>query len=147
MNERGLYGFVDPKTVEYYVAELIQIDRGPGYYNDDQLRRITVYELPRRRSAPAASEIVDPKAMPLIAIREFILARKSLGGIQTDLQGRVLKTDGTPIEGLRAVGESAGFGGGGIHGLGSLEGTFLGACVLTGRVTAKAIAGTNVRSA
>jgi predicted oxidoreductase len=151
MNERGLYGFkVDRKTVEYYVTEYDnQIDRGPGYYNDDQLRRITVYMNYRGDKVRTCrfQKIVDPKAMPLIAIREFILARKSLGGIQTDLQGRVLKTDGTPIEGLRAVGESAGFGGGGIHGLGSLEGTFLGACVLTGRVTAKAIAGTNVRSA
>src|SRR4029077_14070859 len=79
-------------------------------------------------------KILDPKARPLMAIREFILARKSLGGIQTDLACRVLKTNGTPIAGLYAVGEAAGFGGGGIHGVGSLEGTFLGSCVLTGRV-------------
>src|SRR6266404_5863491 len=66
------------------------------------------------------------------SIREFILSRKSLGGIQTDLSCRVLKPDGAVIPGLYAVGEAAGFGGGGIHGRGSLEGTFLGACVLTG---------------
>ena len=73
-------------------------------------------------------KILDPKARPLIAIREFILSRKSLGGIQTDLQCRVLRTDGSPLPGLYAVGEAAGFGGGGIHGRGSLEGTFLGGC-------------------
>jgi hypothetical protein len=79
--------------------------------------------------------------MPLIAIREFILSRKSLGGIQTDLGCRVLRADGSAIDGLYAVGEAAGFGGGGIHGAGSLEGTFLGGCVLTGRVAGRAIAG------
>ena len=82
--------------------------------------------------------------MPLIAIREFILSRKSLGGIQTDLGCRVLRGDGSAIEGLYAVGEAAGFGGGGIHGMGSLEGTFLGSCVLTGRVAARTIAEASV---
>lgn len=72
-------------------------------------------------------------------IREFILSRKSLGGIQTDLQCRVLTPDGDPIEGLYAAGEAAGFGGGGIHGLRSLEGTFLGSCILTGRTAGNAI--------
>jgi predicted oxidoreductase len=33
------------------------------------------------------------------------------------------------------------FGGGGIHGRGSLEGTFLGSCVLTGRMAGRSIAG------
>ncbi|MCA9576070.1 MAG: FAD-binding protein, partial [Myxococcales bacterium] len=79
-------------------------------------------------------------AGPLIAVRSFILARKSLGGIQTDLRGRVLRADGTVIPGLYAAGEAAGFGGGGIHGRGSLEGTFLGGCVLTGRVAGRTIA-------
>ena len=83
--------------------------------------------------------------MPLIAIREFILSRKTLGGIQTDLQSRVLTKpiNGTsePIPGLYAVGEAAGFGGGGVHGKGALEGTFLGGCVLTGRIAAKTISG------
>ncbi len=85
-------------------------------------------------------KIVDPGAMPLIAIRQFILSRKSLGGIQTDLLCRVLRADGQAIPGLYAVGEVAGFGGGGIHGKGSLEGTFLGSCVLTGRVAGRSIA-------
>jgi predicted oxidoreductase len=77
----------------------------------------------------------------LIAVREFILSRKSLGGIQTDLESRVLDGAGTPIPGLCAVGETAGFGGGGIHGKGSLEGTFLGSCVLTGRLAGRFFAG------
>jgi predicted oxidoreductase len=145
MNERSLHGCkVDLETLERHVREYDdQIDRGPGAYNDEQLRRIMVYMNYRgdKVRTCAFQKILDPRALPLMAIREFILARKSLGGMQTDLEGRVLRADGKPIEGLRAVGESAGFGGGGMHGVGSLEGTFLGGCVLTGRVTARAIAG------
>ena len=71
--------------------------------------------------------------MPLIAIREFILSRKSLGGFETDLSCQVLRRgDKTLFPGLYAIGEASGFGGGGIHGQRSLEGTFLGSCVLTG---------------
>jgi len=120
-----------------------QIARGQRYFNDDQLRRIAnfrQYKGDRLRTC-AFQAIDDPKARPLIAIREFILSRKSLGGLQTDLQSRVLDTSGEPIPGLYAVGETAGFGGGGIHGKGSLEGTFLGSCVLTGRLAGRAIAG------
>jgi len=119
-----------------------QIERGKRYFNDDQLRRIAsfrTYKGDRLRTC-AFQRIDDPKARPLIAIREFILSRKSLGGLQTDLRCRVLDTSGEPIPGLYAVGETAGFGGGGIHGKGSLEGTFLGSCVLTGRLAARAVA-------
>ena len=126
--------------VEAYDA---QIARGPRYFNDDQLRRIAVsrtYKADRLRTC-AFQRIVDPGARPLIAIREFILSRKSLGGLQTDLSSRVLNSGGEPIPGLYAVGETAGFGGGGIHGKGSLEGTFLGSCVLTGRLCGRAIGG------
>ena len=84
--------------------------------------------------------IVDPKAGPLIAIRMTVMSRKSLGGIQTDLESRVLKPDGEPIPGLYAAGEAAGFGGGGMHGKRSLEGTFLGGCVFSARIAARAIA-------
>jgi predicted oxidoreductase len=117
--------------------------RGPAYRNDDQLRWIANCRLYRgdRVRTCEFQRILDPKALPLIAIREFILTRKSLGGIQTDLQCHVLRAgDGQPIPGLYAVGEAAGFGGGGIHGKGSLEGTFLGGCVLTGRVAGRSIA-------
>lgn len=90
--------------------------------------------------------IMDPKAMPLIAIREFVLSRKSLGGIQTDLEGRVLTRPNAagkqnPIPNLYAIGEAAGFGGGGMHGRRSLEGTFLGGCLITARVAAASIKG------
>jgi uncharacterized protein len=145
MNQRSLYGLkVDGAAVEAAVRDYDgQIERGPSYFNDDQLRRIQNFRGYRgdRIRVCKFQKIVDRKAMPLIAIREFILSRKSLGGIQTDLSCRVLRPDGSAISGLYAVGEAAGFGGGGIHGRGSLEGTFLGACVLTGRVAGKTIAG------
>jgi uncharacterized protein len=118
------------------------LGRGKGLWNDDQIRRIAQlrnWRGDRLRTARFA-RIVDPKAMPLIAIRLQVMARKSLGGIQTDLGSRVLRGDGEPIEGLYAVGEAAGFGGGGLHGKRSLEGTFLGACVLTARLAGMTIA-------
>jgi predicted oxidoreductase len=120
------------------------IARGRGQFNDDQLRRIAQLRSWRgdRLRTCAFQRIVDPKAGPLIAIRLQVMARKSLGGIQTDLGCRVLRArDGEPIPGLYAVGEAAGFGGGGMHGKRSLEGTFLGGCVFTGRIAAAAIAG------
>jgi len=83
--------------------------------------------------------ILDPKAGPLVAIRLHFICRKSLGGLQTDLEGRVLAGDGQPMGGLYAVGEAAGFGGGGTSGKRSLEGTFLSGCILTARKTAQAI--------
>jgi predicted oxidoreductase len=118
------------------------IGRGKTLHNDDQLRRIahTRQYIGDRMRTCKFQRIDDPKARPLVAIREFILTRKSLGGIQTDLGCRVLDKQGEPLPGLYAVGETAGFGGGGIHGLRALEGTFLGTCVFTGRIAAQAIA-------
>jgi predicted oxidoreductase len=84
--------------------------------------------------------ILDPKAGPLIAVKLHILTRKSLGGIETDLAGRALDSAGAPVPGLYAVGEAAGFGGGGMHGYRSLEGTFLGGCLFTGRQAGRAAA-------
>jgi predicted oxidoreductase len=84
--------------------------------------------------------MLDPKAGPLVAVRLWILTRKTLGGIETDLDGRALGTNGRPIRGLYAAGEVAGFGGGGMHGYRSLEGTFLGGCILSGRVAGRAAA-------
>ena len=117
------------------------IDRGKPLFNDDQLRRIQSLRNWRgdRLRTAAFQKIVDVKAMPLIAIRMTVMARKSLGGIQTDLDSRVLRADGQPITGLYAAGEAAGFGGGGMHGKRSLEGTFLGGCVFSGRQAARAI--------
>jgi predicted oxidoreductase len=133
---------------EVLAAEITRYDesiaRGKGLFNDDQLRRIGQLRKWRgdRLRTCAFQRIVDPKAMPLMAIRLQPMARKSLGGIQTDLGCRVLRAqDGEPIPGLYAVGEAAGFGGGGVHGKRSLEGTFLGGCVFTGRLAAAAIDG------
>ncbi|MFD6331089.1 FAD-binding dehydrogenase [Streptomyces niveus] len=88
----------------------------------------------------APHRILDPKAGPLIAVRLHILTRKSLGGLQTDLSSRVLRADGTPLPGVYAAGEAAGFGGGGMHGYRSLEGTFLGGCLFSGRAAGRAAA-------
>ncbi|MEU7299355.1 FAD-binding dehydrogenase [Streptomyces sp. NPDC007206] len=81
--------------------------------------------------------ILDPAAGPLIGVKLHILTRKTLGGIQTDLDSRALAADGTPIEGLYAAGEVAGFGGGGVHGYNALEGTFLGGCLFSGRAAGR----------
>jgi len=85
--------------------------------------------------------LVDPKAGPLIAVKLHILTRKTLGGLETDLDSRVLKADGTPLDGLYAAGEVAGFGGGGVHGYRALEGTFLGGCIFSARAAGRGAAG------
>jgi hypothetical protein len=84
--------------------------------------------------------MLDPKAAPLVAVRLWIVTRKTLGGLRTDLDGRVLRESGEPFAGLYAAGEVAGFGGGGMHGYRSLEGTFLGGCIFSGRVAGRAAA-------
>ncbi|MEU2587147.1 FAD-binding dehydrogenase [Streptomyces avermitilis] len=91
-----------------------------------------------RTAAP--HRILDPKAGPLIAVRLNILTRKTLGGLETDLSSRVLTEGGSPLEGVYAAGEAAGFGGGGVHGYRSLEGTFLGGCLFSGRTAGRAAA-------
>ena len=144
MNENNLWGLeTDLGTLTAEIEQYDdQIDLGPANFNDEQLLRIMRFRTYRgdRIRTCKYQKINDSSAMPLIAIREFILTRKSLGGIQTDLDSRVLDSAGQHIPGLYAVGEAAGFGGGGVHGRGSLEGTFLGACILTGRRAAMFIA-------
>jgi predicted oxidoreductase len=103
--------------------------RGARRYRGDKLIRVA-----------KPHKFLDPAHHPLIAVKLHVLTRKSLGGIQTDLSSRALAGDGTPIPGLYAVGEVAGFGGGGVHGYRSLEGTFLGGCLFTGRSAGRAIA-------
>jgi len=115
------------------------LQRGPRFHNDEQLRRI---EFARRWVGDRLrtckfQKILDPGAGPLMAIREFIISRKSMGGIQTDLQSRVLGNNGEPVPGLYAAGESAGFGGGGMNGKRGLEGTFLGGCIFGGRIAGR----------
>ncbi|NED77742.1 FAD-binding dehydrogenase [Streptomyces sp. SID9944] len=98
-------------------------------YIGDRLGRVAV---PHR--------VLDPAAGPLIGVKLHILTRKTLGGIQTDLDSRALGLDGRPVEGLYAAGEVAGFGGGGVHGYNALEGTFLGGCLFSGRAAGRAAA-------
>lgn len=103
--------------------------RGARAYLGDKLIRVVK---PHR--------ILDPAAGPLIAVRLSILTRKTLGGLETDLQGRVLQTGGAPLPGVYAAGEVSGFGGGGMHGYRALEGTFLGGCIFSGRTAGRAAA-------
>ncbi len=103
--------------------------RGARHYLGDKLIR----------TAPL-HKLLDPAAGPLIAVRLNILTRKTLGGLQTDLDSRVLGADGSPVPGLFAAGEVAGFGGGGVHGYSALEGTFLGGCIFSGRAAGRAAA-------
>jgi len=102
--------------------------RGARKYLGDRLIRVAK---PHR--------ILDPAHGPLVAVRLHILTRKTLGGIQTDLESRALGADGAPVPVLYAVGDAAGFGGGGVHGYRALEGTFLGGCLLTGRAAGRAV--------
>lgn len=143
MNELAGGDHVDPQRLRCTVRRYDEtIARGSALHNDDQLRRIAHarrYRGDRLRTCKFAP-IDDPGARPLIALRERLITRKSLGGIQTDLQGRALERRGEPMPGLYAVGEAAGFGGGGMHGIRSLEGTFLGGCIFGGRAAGRAIA-------
>ncbi|WP_168697976.1 FAD-binding dehydrogenase [Gordonia paraffinivorans] len=84
--------------------------------------------------------ILDPAHGPLIAVRLNILTRKTLGGLETNLDSQVLRPDGSAFDGLFAAGEVAGFGGGGVHGYNALEGTFLGGCIFSGRAAGRAVA-------
>ena len=86
-------------------------------------------------------KILDPKAGPLIAVRLNLLTRKTLGGLQTNLNGQVMSEAGNPVAGLFAAGEVCGFGGGGVHGYRSLEGTFVGGCLFTGKVVGEYLSG------
>lgn len=103
--------------------------RGARKYIGDKLIRVA-----------KPHKILDPANGPLIAVRLNIVSRKTLGGLQTDLSARVLNEAGQPVPGLYAAGEVAGFGGGGVHGYRSLEGTFLGGCLFSGRVAGRAVA-------
>jgi predicted oxidoreductase len=103
--------------------------RGARRYRGDKLIRVA-----------GPHKLLDPKAGPLIAVRLNILTRKTLGGLETDLSGRCLTADGSPLPGLYAAGEVNGFGGGGMHGYNALEGTFLGGCLFSGRTAGRAAA-------
>jgi hypothetical protein len=115
----------NPYTKDLQVTAI----RGARRYIPDRITRVA-----------APHRILNEKAGPLIAVRLNILTRKTLGGLHTDLSSRVLRADGEPLPGLYAAGEVAGFGGGGVHGYRSLEGTFLGGCLFSGRIAGRAVA-------
>ncbi|MFZ4895637.1 FAD-binding dehydrogenase [Plantibacter sp. Mn2098] len=115
----------NPFTKDLQVTAL----RGARNYRGDKLIRVA-----------SPHRLLDPKQGPLIAVKLHVLTRKSLGGIETDLDARVLDANGAVIDGLYAAGEASGFGGGGVHGYRALEGTFLGGCLFSGRTAGRAIA-------
>jgi predicted oxidoreductase len=119
------------REIDHSFTKDLQITaiRGARNYIGDKLIRVA-----------APHKILDPRHGPLIAVRLNIVSRKTLGGLQTDMSGRVLNGIGEVIPGLYAAGEASGFGGGGLHGYRALEGTFLGGCLFTGRVAGRAIA-------
>ena len=142
MNSLAGEPLLDLEAVEReIVARDGQIDNPFG--KDMQVTAIRAARryLPDRISRVAAPHrLLDPEAGPLIAVRLSILTRKTLGGVETDLDANVLRPGGEPIPGLYAAGEVAGFGGGGMHGYSALEGTFLGGCLFSGRTAGRAIA-------
>ncbi|HEY7988136.1 MAG TPA: FAD-binding dehydrogenase [Lapillicoccus sp.] len=142
MNSLTPDALLDPDEIERQVAERdreldnafakdaqVTAIHGARRYRGDRLIRIA-----------APHKFLDPANGPLIAVRLSVVTRKTLGGLQTDLSSRVLRADGEPFPGLYAAGEVAGFGGGGMHGYRSLEGTFLGGCIFSGRTAGRAVA-------
>ncbi|MHA6798266.1 FAD-binding dehydrogenase [Bounagaea algeriensis] len=142
MNELTGAELIDPRTVEGEVtARDRQIDSGLGKdHQVEAIRHARRYRVDRFVRVAEPHRLLDPAAGPLIAVRLSVLTRKTLGGITTDLTGRALAADGTPVPGLYAAGEAAGFGGGGMHGYRALEGTFLGGCLFSGREAGRALA-------
>lgn len=126
-------------------AEIVARDReiGNDFTKDAQiaiLRSMRSYRGDKLIRTASPHRLQDPAAGPMIAVKLHVLTRKSLGGIQTDLDGRALDAAGEPIPGLYAAGEASGFGGGGMHGYRALEGTFLGGCLFSGRQAGRAAA-------
>ncbi|MFS8637476.1 MAG: FAD-binding dehydrogenase, partial [Gemmatimonadota bacterium] len=142
MNELVGEDRIDPAVLE---AEIVARDREleNPFCKDVQImaiRSFRKYLGDRLVRVARPHRLLDPAAGPLIAVRLNILTRKTLGGLETDLSARVLGANGEPIPGLYAAGEVAGFGGGGMHGYRSLEGTFLGGCIFSGRTAGRAVA-------
>ena len=142
MNERTGEALIDPTELE---QEIVARDREiQNHFSKDAqviaIRGMRAYLGDRLVRVAKPHRLLDPAAGPLIAVRLSILTRKTLGGVKTDLAGRVLRADDQPISGLYAAGEVAGFGGGGMHGYRALEGTFLGGCLFSGRVAGRAVA-------
>ncbi|WP_394618857.1 FAD-binding dehydrogenase [Lentzea sp. JNUCC 0626] len=155
--------FVVANTLRELVDGMNKIARGPQIEHADLERQIRARDLgvasgngkdlqimaiehARRYRADRLSRvakphrILDPAHGPLIAVRLNVLTRKTLGGVETNLDSQVMRPDGSVLPGLYAAGEVAGFGGGGVHGYNALEGTFLGGCIFSGRAAGMALA-------
>lgn len=135
-----------PIDAAHLERQVVERDRqvANAYTKDTQVAAVRVARRYRgdrltKRAFPL-HRILDPKHGPLVAVRLRVLSRKTLGGLHTDLSGRVLGASGEPVPGLYAAGEVSGFGGGGIHGYRALEGTFLGGCLFSGRTAGRAAA-------
>jgi predicted oxidoreductase len=142
MNKLTDAPLLDPELVRHEVAARDR-EMDNRYTKDLQIaamRQARSYLAERISRIAPPHKLTDPSAGPLIAVRLSILTRKTLGGLNTDLHSRVLGADGMPVPGLYAAGEVAGFGGGGVHGYRSLEGTFLGGCIFSGRAAGRAAA-------
>jgi predicted oxidoreductase len=142
MNARTGSALIDPGALQREIAARDREIENP-YTKDAQitaLRGARNYVGDKLIRVATPHRLLDPKAGPLIAVRLWVLTRKTLGGLQTDLSGRVLRAGGEPMGGVYAAGEVAGFGGGGMHGYRALEGTFLGGCLFSGRVAGRAVA-------
>ena len=142
MNELTGESFIEVRELER-VLEARDREVAHAYSKDAQVTAIRAarsYIGDRLIRTAKPHRILDPSAGPLIAVRLHVLTRKTLGGLETDLSGRVLGENGEPLGGLYAAGEAAGFGGGGMHGYRALEGTFLGGCLFSGRVAGRAVA-------
>ncbi|HEX4208480.1 MAG TPA: FAD-binding dehydrogenase [Ktedonobacteraceae bacterium] len=142
MNDLTEESLIDLAELE---QEIVARDReiGNSFSKDAQMTAIRgarAYLGDRLVRVARPHRLLDPAAGPLIAVRLSILTRKTLGGVKTDLAGRVLQAHDQPIPGLYAAGEVAGFGGGGMHGYRALEGTFLGGCLFSGRTAGRAVA-------
>jgi uncharacterized protein len=142
MNKLTDAPLLDPAAVRAQI-EARDLQMANPFSKDAQVQGIhnsRRYLADRLARTAAPRRILDPAVGPLIGVKLHILTRKSLGGIQTDLSSRALGVNGQPIDGLYAAGEVAGFGGGGVHGYHSLEGTFLGGCLFSGRIAGRAAA-------
>jgi predicted oxidoreductase len=142
MNEIGRGATLDFEQVEREIVAR-DLEIGNRFSKDAQLMAITnarQYRGDRLTRVAKPHRLLDPSKGPLIAVRLNILTRKTLGGLETNLDAQVIRPDGTPFPGLYAAGEVAGFGGGGVHGYNALEGTFLGGCIFSGRAAGRALA-------
>ena len=143
----GMNALTDQPLLDYADVEREVLGRDREMANDFTkdaqvvaLRQARAYRGDKLIRVATPHRLLDPAAGPLIAVRLHVITRKSLGGLETDLDARVLALGGQPVPGLYAAGEASGFGGGGVHGYRSLEGTFLGGCLFSGRTAGRAAA-------